>query len=90
MLWTQDQAVSFECARETITELMAVQTACIAAEEEKADPDARAIAAYERRFAELAKERGLLTVVDEDRNAVVRRVYGAEVQQARKEMAEAE
>lgn len=89
MLWTQDQAVSFECARETMTELMAVQSARIAAEEAKPSPDVDAIAAHERRFAELAKERGQLTVEDEERNATVRRVYGAQVQEARKEMAEA-
>ena len=52
--WTQDEAIAFECAREVIADMMAIQTGQIADEGNKAAPDAG-------RLASLRPERSQLS-----------------------------
>jgi hypothetical protein len=77
--WTQDEAVAFECARECITDMMAICSTAIADEERRPAPDAVRLAGLEENLAELARERAALTVGDQDKIAAIRRDYGAQV-----------
>lgn len=75
--WTQEEAVAFECARETITYLMAIQTGQIAAEASKQEPDAVRLASLRAERSRLAEERAALRVYDHADIARVRADYGA-------------
>ena len=78
-LWTQEQAIAFECAREVITDLSAICTARIYDELAKQTPDHGLVAALEEKITRLFNERRELTVGNQDEIAKVRREYGAEV-----------
>ena len=75
-LWTQEEAINFECARETITHLIAMVTADLAKEETKATPDASLVQQYDRRRLELALERENLSVSHHDDIERIFAVYG--------------
>ena len=77
-MWTQEQAVAFECAREAISDLMAICSAAIASEEASA-PEGPRLAELEQELAGLARERADLRVADHDRIAAIRRTYGERV-----------
>ena len=77
-LWTQEQAVAFECAREAISDLMAICAAAIA-REEAAAPDGPRLVELEQELAGLARERAELSVADHDHIAAIRRTYGERV-----------
>ena len=78
-LWTQAQAIAYECAREVITDLSAICTARIYDELAKQSPDHGLIAALEEKITRLFNERRELTVAHQDEIAKIRREYGAEV-----------
>lgn len=75
-LWTQDEAVAFEVARETIGHLMSIYTSEIATEERKSEPDKALIASLEERFAALHRERAGLRLKDHANVARVTQEYG--------------
>lgn len=77
MKWTQDEAIAFECAREVITDMMAIQTGQIAEESSKAAPDADRLASLRAERSRLAQERAALHVNDLAAVAGVRAKYGA-------------
>lgn len=77
--WTQDEAIAFECARECITDVMAICSAAIADEERRGVPDTARLVELEAQLARLSSERAGLKVTDHDRVATVRREYGAQV-----------
>ena len=77
--WTQDQAVAFECAREVITNLMAIYSGRISHESAKALPDTNLIAELRANRSELANERVALHVGDDSDVARIRKEYGAAV-----------
>lgn len=76
-LWTQDEAIAFEVARETIGHLMSICTSEIAQEERKAAPDKVVIARLEERFTALHQERARLRLADHAEVARISREYGA-------------
>ena len=83
--WTQEEAVAFECAREVITDLMAIQTGQIAEESGKQTPDAARLAALRAERSRLAQERAGLHVGDHTHVARIRAEYGAFVRAWRAE-----
>ena len=75
--WTQTEAVAYECAREVITDLMAIQTGQIAEESSKPHPDAARIADLRAERSRLFRERADLRVNDSAEVARIRAEYGA-------------
>jgi hypothetical protein len=84
--WTQDEAIAFECAREAITDLMAIQTGQIAQEGSKAAPDADRLASLRAERSRLAQERTALHLDDLGAVARIRSEYGAIVRAWREAM----
>ena len=78
-LWTQEQAITYECAREVITDLSAICTARIYGELAKQTPDHGLVASLEEKITRLFNERRELTVGNQDEIAKIRQAYGAEV-----------
>lgn len=70
MKWTQDQAIAFECAREVITHLMAIQTGRIADESHKKNPDSELLETFRA-------ERSALHLDQTNAIARIRKEYGA-------------
>lgn len=83
--WTQDEAIAFECAREVITDMMAIQTAQIVEEGSKATPDADRLASLRAERSRLAQERAALHVDDLAAVARIRTEYGAIIRARRDE-----
>jgi hypothetical protein len=76
-LWSQDEAIAFEVARDAINAVMSIYTGQIAVEERKAEPDVAAIAGIAARLSALHQERTALHVKDHAAIARVRQEYGA-------------
>ncbi|HTJ59459.1 MAG TPA: hypothetical protein VL418_18140 [Devosiaceae bacterium] len=76
-LWTQDEAIAFEVARETISHLLSICTSEIADEERKAKPDKVLIGRLEARFTALHQERARLRLTDHAEVARISQEYGA-------------
>lgn len=76
MQWTQDEAIAFECAREVITDMMAIQTSRIAEEGSKAVPNADRLASLRTKRSRLAQERAALHVDNLAAVARIRSEYG--------------
>lgn len=86
-LWTQDQAIAFEAARECITEVIAICAAAAEAEASQIKPDAQRLAELGDELQQLARERAGLRIHDDDQVATVRAVYGARVRAHRAALA---
>lgn len=78
-LWTQEQAIAYECAREVITDLSAICTARIYDELAKQTPDHGLVVSLEEKITRLFNERRELTVGNQDEIAKIRHAYGSEV-----------
>jgi hypothetical protein len=76
-LWTQDEAIAFEVAREAINHVMSICTSEIADEERKPEPDIAIIARLETRLTSLHRERTALRLKDHAEIARIRKEYGA-------------
>jgi hypothetical protein len=77
--WTQDEAINYECAREVITDLMAIQTGEIGEESSKPQPDAGRLVSLRAERSRLFRERAGLRVNDHAAIARVCAEYGAVV-----------
>lgn len=77
MEWTQDEAIAFECAREVITDMMAICTGQISDESSKATPDADRMAKLRAERSKLSQERAALHIADQLDIARIRTNYGA-------------
>lgn len=75
--WTQDQAIEFECACDTIGHLIAIHSHQIAAEERQPTPDAARIGHLHAELMRLARERQNLHVDSYAEIARVNDEYGA-------------
>lgn len=75
--WTQDEAIAFECAREVITDMMAIQTGQLVEEAAKAAPDADRLASLRAERSRLTQQRAALHVDDLADIARIRAEYGA-------------
>lgn len=85
MEWTQDESIAFECAREVITEMMAICTSQISDESSKATPDADRREQLRIERSKLFRERAALHVADQSGIARIRTNYGAIVRAWREE-----
>lgn len=79
IVWTQEEAIAFECARECIGHMMAIYTGQIAEEEAKPQPDRQRIEVMRAERSRLASERRELHVNDHAQVARVRAEYGATI-----------
>ncbi len=84
MGWTQDEAIAFECARECITDLMAILSEKISEEESKPAPSAEHLARLEKESTDFWRERAELSVSSHAEIARIRKNYGALVREDRR------
>lgn len=75
--WTAEQGVAFECAREYIAELIAIQSKLLVRERAKPAPDADTLSRLEQEQARLSDERSTLKVQDSIAINRIRKEYGA-------------
>lgn len=78
-LWTQEQAIAFESARECITDLAGIYTGLIEDARRQAFPDEVLIQSLRARRSALAQERAELRLQDGERIAKVRQEYGEQI-----------
>lgn len=78
--WTAEQGVAFECAREYMVELIAIQSKLLARERAKPPPDADTISRLQQEQARLADERSALKVQDSIAIDRIRKEYGARLE----------
>ena len=76
-LWSQDDAVAFESARECLGELIAI----LVGQAATLDAAGRSSAGLESEILALAQERDRLSVQDTNRIAAIRRDYGRRVRE---------
>lgn len=86
--WTAEQGVAFECAREYIAELMAIQSKLLTRERAKPAPDADTICRLQQEQARLAEERSTLKVQDSIAIDRIRKEYGARLKAWHQQQAE--
>ncbi len=79
MGWTQDEAIAFECARECISDMIAMRTELMYEEKAKPSPNVEYIATLERESTTLWRERAALSVSSHADIARIRTVYGAQI-----------
>lgn len=75
--WTAEQGAAFECAREYIAELIAIQSKLLTRERAKPAPDADTISRLQQEQARLADVRSTLKVQDSIAIDRIRKEYGA-------------
>lgn len=75
--WTAEQGVAFECAREYISELIAIQSHLLARVRTKPAPDGDAIKRLQEEQRRLSEERSNLKVQDDTAIDRIRKEYGA-------------
>lgn len=78
-LWTQEQAIAFESARECITDLAGIYTGLIEDTRRQAFPDEVRIQSLRARRSALTQERAELRFKDGERIAEVRQGYGEQI-----------
>lgn len=83
MKWTQQQAVAFESARETITDMMAILTARVYQEKRVATPNLELIRLLENEQNDLHRQRSALHVTDDVGVATVLEKYGQAIREWR-------
>jgi hypothetical protein len=76
MKWTQEEAIAFECARECITDIMAICSGQLAEEKASTAPDAVRVRSLETELARLAQERAGLRGTQTAEIARIRASYG--------------
>jgi hypothetical protein len=76
MKWTQEEAIAFECARECITDMMAICSGQLAEERASKAPDVARILSLETDLVQLSQERVNLRGTQTDEIACVRASYG--------------
>jgi len=76
-VWSQEEAIAYECARECITHLMAIYSGMIHAEEAKAERDQARLSGWRAARRKLAEERRDLRATDRNNIARIRTEYGA-------------
>ena len=75
--WTAEEGVAFECARDYISHLIAIQSKLLTRERAKPAPDADTITRLQQEQARLSDERRDLKVQDSIAIDRIRKEYGA-------------
>jgi hypothetical protein len=81
--WTHDECVDYEVARECIVEMIAVRSAWLDAERQKASPDETAMAQWSADQSAYFAELRALSIYDPANSARVCREYGPELKRLR-------
>lgn len=76
-LWTQDQAIDYECACDAIGDMIAIKSEQIEAEINSAQPNQAMIEVLRAERHEFAQQRRMLDVSDTLMIREIRRQYGA-------------
>lgn len=76
-LWTQDEAIQYECVCEVIPHVMSFYSAWIFQEEQKPNPDTALIADWHAECTRLWQERRALKPKDSAKVAQLNQAYGA-------------
>ena len=78
-LWTQDEAVAFESARETIGNFIAICSSLMAQEKIKENPDIQKIKLLREKQSSLATERLNLRLKDHENISRIEQEYGLKI-----------
>ena len=78
-MWTQDEAIAFECAKEAITEMMAICSAKIDKETRKLHPDQQCLSELKETLFNLGREQIMLRGDDQAHIAEIRKKYGTAI-----------
>lgn len=78
-LWTQDEAIAYECAREVINDMVSICSNLISQEEKKNTPDLKRIQELDLRVSALFKERNAMSWHDQEIVAKIRSKYGSKI-----------
>lgn len=74
--WTQSEGIAFECAREAITDIIAIRTEQITQESNKPKPDLLLLAKLRSKRTRLVQKRTVLHVEQQDKISRIRKRYG--------------
>lgn len=77
--WTQNEAIAFECAREAITDIIAIRTDQITQEAGKNQPDIVLLAKLRSKRSLLVQKRMVLHIEQQDKISRIRKRYGSVV-----------
>jgi hypothetical protein len=78
-LWTQEESIAYECAREVINGMVGICSHLIAQEEKKDNPNLERIQQLDTKIAELFKERSTIDLHDKVTIAKIRMEYGSKI-----------
>lgn len=78
-LWTRDEAIAFECAREAMNDMVGICSTKIAEEKCNPAPDLRRIEVLHHTRLNFMKERDGVRWYDRDVIAKIRKEYGAKI-----------
>lgn len=78
-LWTQDEAIAFECAKEAITDMMAICSSQIDEETRKPYPNQHHLSELKTTLFNLGREQIMLRGDDQVNIAKIREKYGAKI-----------
>lgn len=78
-LWTQDEAIAFESARETIGHMIAICSSLMGKEESKPNPDREKIKLLREKQFSLAMERRELRLKDHKNIDRIEQEYGLKI-----------
>src|SRR5438067_1214699 len=78
-LWTQDESIAFECAKEAIGHMIAICSSLIHEEKKKPTPRLKRIVELEQKRSFLADERRNLHLTDKHKIAKIRKEYGSKI-----------
>ncbi len=78
-LWTQDEAIAFECAKEVITDMMAICSTQIDEETRKPQPNQQRLTELKAELFNLGREQITLRGNDQNTIAKIRQEYGAKI-----------
>lgn len=82
-LWTQEEAIAYECAREVINDMVGICSYLIAQEEKKVKQNLERIRQLDAKITELFKERSEIDLHDKTTVAKIRAEYGLKVRSYR-------
>jgi hypothetical protein len=78
-LWTQEEAIAFECAKETVGHMIAICSSLIAKEEMKSPKSEQRIMELEAKSSKFTAERRSLRLKDKVEVERINREYGSKI-----------
>ena len=78
-LWTQEESIAFECAKEVMNDMIGICSSLIATERQKLNPDSKRIETLAATRLDLLKERDTIRWYDKDIIVRTREKYGFKI-----------